>query len=190
MASEKKIFEVFPIKRMGDRASRRGQFESQGHDWQDFLGDHLMLLHTKYLSSGPYGFREEDFLSCSHYKSMGANKPWSNANLDPRGMAGRIYVDDHFTLLHTKYLSSGSYGFREEDFLSFFHYKSMGANELWGVANLDPRGMIGRIYVGDHRTLLHTKYLSSGPDGFRKEDFFFFFFFFLNFQYNQIHTVE
>ena len=44
----------------------------------------------------------------------------------------------------------------------------MGANEPWGVANLDPRGMIGRIYVGDHLTLLHTKYLSSGPYGFRK----------------------
>ena len=47
----------------------------------------------------------------------------------------------------------------------------MGANEPWGVANLDLRGMVGRIYVGDHLTLLHTKYLSSGPYGFRKGDF-------------------
>ena len=39
------------------------------------------------------------------------------------------------------------------------------------MANLDPRGMVGRIYVGDHLILLHTKYLSSGPYGFRKEDF-------------------
>ena len=36
-----------------------------------------------------------------------------------------------------------------------------GSVTLWGVANLDPRGMVGRIYVGDHLTLLHTKYLSS-----------------------------
>ena len=42
----------------------------------------------------------------------------------------------------------------------------MGANEPRGVANLDPRSMVGRIYVGDHLTLLHTKYLSSGPSGF------------------------
>ena len=34
--------------------------------------------------------------------------------------------------------------------------KSMGANDPRGVANLDPRGMVGRIYVGDHLTLLHT----------------------------------
>ena len=47
----------------------------------------------------------------------------------------------------------------------------MRANEPWDVANLDPRCMVGRIYVGDHLTLLHTKYLSSGPYDFRKKDF-------------------
>ena len=86
-------------------------------------------------------------------------------------MVGRIYVDDHLTLLHTKYWSSGPYGFREEDFLSISQYKSMGANEPWGMASLDARGMVGRIYVGDHLSLLHTKYLSSGPYGFNEEDF-------------------
>ena len=30
------------------------------------------MLHTKYISCGPDGFREEDFLSFSHYKSMEA----------------------------------------------------------------------------------------------------------------------
>ena len=47
----------------------------------------------------------------------------------------------------------------------------MGANEPWGVANFDPRGMVGRIYVGDHFMKLHTTYLSSVPHGFREEDF-------------------
>ena len=62
-----------------------------------------------------------------------------------------MYVGEHLALLHTKYVSSESYDFREEDFLSFFpHYKSIGANELRGEASVDPRGMIGRIYVGDH----------------------------------------
>ena len=89
------------------------------------------------------------------------------ANKDPRGMVGRIYIGDHLMLLHTKYLSSGPNGFRDEDFLSITHYKSMGAKEPRGVAYSDPRGMVGRIYVGDHLTLLHTKYLSSGPYDFR-----------------------
>ena len=42
------------------------------------------------------------------------------ARMDPRGTVGRIYKEDHYTLLHTKYESSGPYGFGEEDFLKFF----------------------------------------------------------------------
>ena len=107
---------------------------------------------------------------------MGANEPQGVSSLKPRSMVGRIYVGPHLMLLHTKYLSSGPYGFRE-DFLSFFHYKSMGANELRGKANFDPRGMVGRIYVDGHFTLLHTKYLSYGLYAFREEHFWSFFFF-------------
>ena len=39
----------------------------------------------------------------------------------PRGTLGRIYKEDHYTLLHTKYESSGPCGFGEEDFLCFTH---------------------------------------------------------------------
>ena len=76
--------------------------------------------------------------------------PWGVVSLDPKDLVSRIYVRDHLTLLYTKYISCGPQGFREEDFLSFFYYKSMGANDPRGVASLDPRGLIGRIYVGDH----------------------------------------
>ena len=38
------------------------------------------------------------------------------------------------------------------------------------VANLDPRGMVGRIDIGDHQTSLHIKSVRTGPHGFR-EDF-------------------
>ena len=37
----------------------------------------------------------------------------------------------------------------EKILLSFSDYKSTGANDHQGVTNLDPRGMVGRIYVGD-----------------------------------------
>ena len=100
--------------------------------------------------------------------------PWGVASLKPRGLIGRINVGDHYTLLHTLYISCGPQGFREEDFLSFPYYKSMRANDPRGVANLDHRSLIGRIYVVDQYTLLHTKYISSRPHGFREEDFFFF----------------
>ena len=39
--------------------------------------------------------------------------PWGGARMDPRGRAGRIYIKDHYTLLHTKYESFGSCGFGE-----------------------------------------------------------------------------
>ena len=51
----------------------------------------------------------------------------------------------------------------------------MKANDPWGVANLDPRVWIGRIYVWDHLTFLYTMYISCGPHGFREDDFYFFF---------------
>ena len=41
--------------------------------------------------------------------------------MDPRGTVGRIYKEEHYILLQTKYESSGSCGFGEEDFLCFTH---------------------------------------------------------------------
>ena len=37
---------------------------------------------------------------------MGANDPRGGAIFVPRGMIGRIYKKDHYTLLHTKYEGS------------------------------------------------------------------------------------
>ena len=63
---------------------------------------------------------------------------------------------------------------RRRFFLSFSHCKSTGANNPWGINSLDPRGLIGRVYVGDHWTLLLTKYISCGPNGFIRRFFMFF----------------
>ena len=52
---------------------------------------------------------------------MGANDARGGAIFDPRGMVGRIYKEDHYTLLHTKYESSGPSALGEEDFLCFSH---------------------------------------------------------------------
>ena len=47
------------------------------------------------------------------------NDSRGGARMDPRGTVGSIYKEDYYTLLHTKYESSGPYGFGE-DFLKFF----------------------------------------------------------------------
>ena len=33
--------------------------------------------------------------------------------------------------------------------MNYFYYESMGANDPSGIADLDPRGMVGRIHVGN-----------------------------------------
>ena len=71
------------------------------------------------------------------------------ANLDPLGLIGRINVGDHYTLLHTKYISSGPHCFRKE-FFKFFPLLVYGSTTPWGMASLDPRGLICKIYVGYH----------------------------------------
>ena len=60
--------------------------------------DHYTLQHTKYESSGPCGFGEEDFfiyIDFPHCKSMGANDSRGGAIFNHRGMNGRIYIEDH-----------------------------------------------------------------------------------------------
>ena len=48
---------------------------------------------------------------------------------------------------------------------------TMGDDDPRGVANLDSRVIIGRIYVEYHLTLLHNKYTSFRPCEFRIEEF-------------------
>ena len=113
--------------------------------------------------------------------------------MGPRDTVGKIYKEDHYTLLHT-YESSGPCGFGE-DFFMFSHCKAMEDNEPRGGDIFDPRGMIGRIYVEHHITLLHTRvflqsfnsgdqcptlckllimwFQTSRSEGFGEEDFFY-----------------
>ena len=51
-------------------------------------------------------------------------------------------------------------------FKAFLQYKSMETLNQQGGTGLDSRGLSGRI-LGDYKTLLHTKYISCGPLGFR-----------------------
>ena len=53
-----------------------------------------------------------------------------------------------------------------------FLYVSLGANDLLGhrvwATNLNPRGMVGRIYEVNNYALLCTKYRRCGLHGFTK----------------------
>ena len=70
------------------------------------------------------------FLCFSHCKSMGAIDPRGGAIFDPRGMIGRIYIEDHYILLHTKYEGSWPCGFGEDFFYVLPHH-APGAGPVW-----------------------------------------------------------
>ena len=54
-------------------------------------------------------------------------------------------------LHYLNYISCGPHSGREDTFFkSFSHDKSMGPIDPQVVASLDPRGLIGMVYVGDH----------------------------------------
>ena len=110
-----------------------------------YVGYHLLLLHTKYKSSGPHGRLFSIFSYCM---TTGDDDPRGVANLDHRGMIGRIYVEYHLTLLHTKYTSFMPCGYREVDFKCFPIISLWQIMTPHGVANLDPRVTIGRNYKG------------------------------------------
>ena len=89
--------------------------------------------------------------------------PRGGAHMDPRGTVGRIYKEDHYTLLLTKYESSGPCGFGEEDFFYVFPIVSLWELMTPGAGPFltpracladNPKGMFGR----------HTKYQrTNGP---------------------------
>ena len=71
------------------------KFDPRGMNDTICVEDHLQLLHTKFQSCGPSGFREEDFFSFSYCRSMETINPRGAAKFDPRDMIGTIYVEDH-----------------------------------------------------------------------------------------------
>ena len=105
--------------------------------------EHYTLLQTKYESSGPCGFGEEDFLCFSH-DAPGAGPVWTTG----ARLAGFIKR----TTIHCYRQNMKAMGFvvLEKKIFCFSHCKSMGANDPRGGAIFDPRGMIGRIYIEDH----------------------------------------
>ena len=57
-------------------------------------------------------------------------------------------------------------------FLKFSFFVAMFQTcDPWGGANFDPRGIICTNLVEVHYEMLHTKYQSFAPSGFREEDF-------------------
>ena len=82
--------------------------------------------------------------------TMGDDDPRGMANLDPRGMIGRSYVEYHLSLLHTRtYKLSGLVVLERKIFKCFSQYKPMADNDAPGVWPIwTPGSRSGRNYKG------------------------------------------
>ena len=101
-----------------------GHLGPQGLNWQNLSrGPIHIATNTKYISRGPHGFREEDFLSFSHYKSMGANDPRGRGQFGSQGCSWQNLCrsTNHCYILYLLALGL-IHGFKEEDFWRFFSY--------------------------------------------------------------------
>ena len=87
------------------------------------------------------------YLFLSHCKSMGANDPWGRAIFDPRGTVGRIYKEDHYTLLHTKY--DETLWFRRRRF--FYVFPMTPPGPVWTPGARLAGFMAGPVYIATYK---------------------------------------
>ena len=113
---------------------------------------HITMLHTKYRSFGSCGFGEEDF--CHVFPIISLWQIMTPPGQDPSGTVGRIYKEDHYTLLHTKYESScyiqsmKALGLLVLEKIFYVFPRELMTPRVGAI--FDPRGMIRRIYVKLH----------------------------------------
>ena len=63
---------------------------------------------------------EKKIYSCFSHDTPGVGPVWTRGAQLAGFIKRTIIQEDHYTLLHTKYESSGPCGFGEEDFFMFF----------------------------------------------------------------------
>ena len=114
VVSEKKIF-----LRFSHDAPGAGPVWTPGARLAGFIKRTTIHCYTQNMKALGLMVSEKIFLCLSHCKSMGANDPRGGAIFDPRGIIGRIYKEDHYTLLYTISESSRPCSFGEEDFFMF-----------------------------------------------------------------------
>ena len=79
-----------------------------------FIKKSIIQWSTQHMKALGHMVSEKNFFLCFSHDATGARP-----RMDPRGTVGRIYKEEHYTLLQTKYESSRPCGFGE-DFFMFF----------------------------------------------------------------------
>ena len=104
-------------------------FDPKDITWTNLVEVYKVMLHTKYLGSRFYGFRQEDVYMFSLYIilcKICVSK--DGAIFGPRSIIFTSLVIVYQLMLHTKYQSYRLCGFRWEDFLKIVSWKSFLAS--------------------------------------------------------------
>ena len=121
------------------------------------------MLHTKYQSSRPSTFREEELWNFHSLFLCSTYDPQGRASFDLRGILWTNLVEVHKEMPHTKYQISTPSSFRKE---KFWRWAS-----LFPCSNLWPPGR-GQLWPqGHHMNKLSRGSQSSRPSSFREEKF-------------------
>ena len=102
------------------------------------------MLNTKYQSSNPFSFREEDFevgFLCSYVPTC---DPWGEASFHPTSIIYTNLAEIHMEMLNTKYQSCMPSTTEEKNFEDeiLCSYVPFCDTPPQGGANLDPRSII------------------------------------------------
>ena len=114
VVSEKKIFLCFSHDAPG-----AGPVWTQGARLAGFIKRNTIYCYKQNMKALGLVVSEKKIFLCFTHDLI-PPPPQGRACMNPRGTVGRIYKEDHYTLLLTKYESSGPCGFGEEDFFMFF----------------------------------------------------------------------
>ena len=130
------------------------------------------MLHTENLSSISSSFREEEFWSWSSLFLCSNLWPQGGISFDPKGIIWMKLIKVQKEMLHTKYQSCNSSGFREEEFFEVgFLCSYVPICDPRGEASFDPRSIIWTNLVGVHSEMVKAKYQSSISSSFRGKEF-------------------
>ena len=69
--------------------------DPKGIIWINLVEVHKEMLHTKYQSSAPSSFREEEFEACRLCFYVPTYGPWDGVSFDPKGIIWTNLVEVH-----------------------------------------------------------------------------------------------
>ena len=117
-------------------------FDLRGIIWTNLVEVHKEILYTKYQSSRPFSFKEEEFWNFLFL--------FLCSNLWPRGIIWTNLVEVYLKMLHTKYQSSSPYGLGQKIFKNFLVYLYVKSKTRQHRTNFHSRAIIWRILVEGH----------------------------------------